>query len=85
MFDIETREDGRFVDRRWVIVKRRTEQEYVGVLDNDSGREELPLAPGLPLKFGPEHVIAIQRPPDGYVLAKYGPTFFEEPDHLDEE
>jgi hypothetical protein len=89
MFDIETRENGllvdRGVDRMWLIVKRRTGEAYVGVLDNDPGREELPLDPGLPLRFGPEHVIAIQRPPDGYVLEKYGPTFFDEPDYLDDE
>jgi hypothetical protein len=89
MFDIETREGGllvdRGVDRMWVIVKRRTGEAYVGVLDNDPGRDELPLGPGLPLKFGPEHVIAIQRPPDGYVLAKYGSAFFEEPDFLDDD
>jgi hypothetical protein len=39
----------------------------------------------LPTTFPiPEHVIAIQAPPDGYVLAKYGPTFFEDPDALDD-
>lgn len=63
LFDIETRENGhlidRGVDRMWVIVKRRSGEAYVGVLDNDPGREALQLGPGQPLKFGPEHVIAI--------------------------
>jgi hypothetical protein len=88
MFDIETREGGRLidrgVDRMWVIVKRRTGKEFVGVLDNDPGGPELPLVAGLALRFGPEHVIAIQRPPEAYVLEKYGPTFFDDPDFFDD-
>jgi hypothetical protein len=38
LFDIETREHGRIVDRgvdrMWVIVKARTEHGYIGVLGN---------------------------------------------------
>jgi hypothetical protein len=82
LFDIETREDGivgRGVDRMWVIVKRRTGATYSGVLDNDPGTaQNLSLRPGTEVNFGPEHVIAIERPPDGYVLAKYGQHFFDE-------
>jgi len=82
LFDIETREDGRVVDRGvdrlWVIVKTRTKGVYCGILDSDPGQaEELPLRPGTEVNFLPEHVIAIDRLPDGYVLGKYGPTFFE--------
>jgi hypothetical protein len=88
MFDIESRENGRLidrgVDRMWVIVKRRIGDGYIGVLDNDPGRDGHLLSEGLPLRFGPEHVIAIQRPPDGYVLSKYGLTFFDDPDFLDD-
>jgi hypothetical protein len=44
LFDIETREGGRIVDRgvdrMWVIVKARTEGGYMGVLDNDPGSAE---------------------------------------------
>ena len=83
LFDIETKEDGqvvdRGVDRLWVIVKRRVGTSYTGVLDSDPGRAAgLNLSPGIELSFGPEHVIAIKRPPDGYVLQKYGPEFFED-------
>lgn len=82
LFDIETREGGRVmdrgVDRLWVIVKTRTEGGYRGILDSDPGRAEgMTLFPGAVVDFLPEHVIAIDRPPDGYVLGKYGPTFFE--------
>src|SRR5262249_48669827 len=44
LFDIETREEGRVVDRgvdrMWVIVKGRTEGAFIGVLDNDPGIAE---------------------------------------------
>ena len=82
LFDIETREAGRVVDRgvdrMWVIVKSRVGEQYCGVLDSDPGHAEgLPLHPGIEVTFAPEHVIAIERPPDGYVRRKYGPSFFE--------
>ena len=82
LFDIETREGGRVVDRgvdrMWVIVKGRTGALYRGVLDSDPGQAEgLSLRPGIEVNFLPEHVIAIERPPDRYVLEKYGPNFFE--------
>jgi hypothetical protein len=85
MFDIETREDGRVidrgVDRMWVIVKRRSVASgaYDGVLDSDPGRaENLTLRPGTAVTFGPEHVIAVERPPESYVLEKYGADFFKD-------
>ena len=82
LFDIETREAGRVVDRgvdrMWVIVKSRVGDLYCGVLDSDPGHDEgLPLHPGIEVTFAPEHVIAIERPPDGYVRDKYGASFFE--------
>jgi hypothetical protein len=85
MFEIETREGGRVidrgVDRMWVIVKRPSvvTGAYDGVLDSDPGRaENLALRPGTVVIFGPEHVIAIERPPEGYVFEKYGASFFED-------
>jgi len=83
LFDIETKEGGRVVDRgvdrMWVIVRRRTGDVYSGVLDSDPGQAEgLSLRPGTEVNFRPEHVIAIERPPDGYVLEKYGQDFFEQ-------
>ena len=83
LFDIETREAGRTIDRgidrMWVIVKRTTGNVYVGVLDSDPGAAEgLTLRPGMEILFGPEHVIGIERPPEGYVLEEFGPGFFEE-------
>jgi hypothetical protein len=82
LFDIETRDAGRVVDRGvdrlWVIVKRRVGDQYYGVLDSDPGHaERLSLRPGVEVIFAPEHVIAIQRPPEGYVQAKYGARFFD--------
>ena len=83
LFDIETREEGRVVDRgvdrMWVIVKARTELGYVGVLDNDPGTaENLRLREGDSITFGPEHVADIATPPREYVVKKYGASFFGE-------
>ena len=83
LFDIETREGGRVVDRgvdrMWVIVKARTEFGYVGVLDNDPGTaENLRLREGDRITFGPEHVADIATPPREYVIKKYGASFFGE-------
>jgi hypothetical protein len=82
LFDIETKEGERVidrgVDRMWVIVKRRKGNLYTGVLDSDPGRAEgLSLREGVEVVFSAEHVIAIARPPEGYVVDKYGPAFFD--------
>ena len=82
LFDIETRDAGRIVDRGvdrlWVIVRKRAGELYSGVLDSDPGSADgLTLRQGTDVLFGPEHVIAIERPPEGYVLNKYGRGFFE--------
>jgi hypothetical protein len=81
LFDIETREAGRAidrgVDRLWVIVKRRAGIHYVGVLDSDPGiAQGLTLRPGTEVLFGPEHIIDLDHPPRSYVIDKYGPDFF---------
>ena len=63
----------------WVIVKRTTGKMYVGILDSDPGATQgLTLRPGIEILFGPEHVIGIERPPEGYVVERFGRDFFEE-------
>lgn len=82
LFDIETKDGERVVDRgvdrMWVIVKRRGGNLYTGVLDSDPGcADGLSLREGVEVVFSAEHVVAISRPPEGYVLDKYGPAFFD--------
>ena len=64
----------RGVERMWVIVARRTQGAYVGVLDSEpKGIESSSrLAPGIELLFLPEHIVDIDEPPLDYVLRKYG-------------
>jgi hypothetical protein len=81
LFDIVTKEMGRVidrgVDRMWVIVRAREGGGYVGLLDNDPRTAEgLLLRPGAEVRFGPEHVARVARPPREYVLDKYGSDFF---------
>ena len=83
LFDIETREEGRVVDRgvdrMWVIVKSRTEGGYIGVLDSNPGTaENLRLYEGDSITFRPEHISEIGSPSREYVMKKYGATFFDE-------
>ena len=60
----------------WVIVKARTEEGYVGVLDNNPGAaENLKLRERDLVAFGPEHVTEIGRPPREYIVEKYGTSF----------
>ncbi len=82
MFDIETRDNGRVVDRgvdrMWVLVKLRTDDGYIGVLDSDPGyAENLNLVRGVEITFQADHVIEIDRPPAGYIEETYGPEFFQ--------
>ncbi len=82
LFDIETRDDGRIVDRgvdrMWVIVKASYNEGYLGVLDSDPGAaENLRLRQGDTVDFGPEHVAELGNPPRDYVVARYGASFFE--------
>lgn len=83
LFDIETRRNGRVIDRgidrMWVIVRRRDENHLSGVLDSDPGRAEgLDLRPGQIVSFGPEHIVRIETPPRDYVVEKYGASFFRD-------
>ena len=82
LFDIETRDAGRVVDRgverMWVIVKTKAKGLYIGILDSDPGiAKGLTLRPGTEVLFGVEHVISIDRPPADYLLGKFGPGFFD--------
>jgi hypothetical protein len=77
LFHIETKDAGsvidRGIDRMWVIVMTVTPEGYLGVLDNDPGYAEgLNLRAGDIIAFGPEHVAAIDHPPMGYAVRKYG-------------
>ena len=80
LFDIDTREQGKMVDRgvdrMWVIVKSVTDG-YLGVLDNHPGLAEgLDLAGGDLISFSPLHICAIEHPLREYVIATYGADFF---------
>jgi hypothetical protein len=82
LFDIETREGGivvdRGVDRMWVIVTEVDGPLYVGVLDSDPGMADgLELRPGSEVLFRAEHVCGIDRPPDDYLVARFGPSFLD--------
>ena len=62
----------------WVIIKAKTEEGYIGVLDNDPGTaENLTLHERDLVIFGPEHVADVRRPPRDYIVEKYGASFFE--------
>jgi hypothetical protein len=51
-------------ERMWAIVSEvRPDGTYLGDLDNDPDLVT-ELKPGDPIKFGPEHVVAIQYSPD---------------------
>ncbi|WP_162601236.1 hypothetical protein [Occallatibacter savannae] len=79
LFDIQTSENGIVMERMWVIVKSRTEEDYIGVLDSDpvSIREFGPHT-GESITFRPEHIASISSPPREYVIDKYGVSFFGE-------
>jgi hypothetical protein len=83
LFDIETRENGRVIDRgvhrMWVIVRSCNEEGYIGVLDSDPGIEgDVQLHQGDFIKFGPEHIAEIDTPARDYVIKKYGASFLDE-------
>ena len=83
LFHIETKENGKVVDRgidrMWVITKVNFEGGYIGVLDNDPGSaENLTLREGDMVFFMPEHVSDIEKPPRSYIIEKFGESFFEE-------
>lgn len=77
LFDIETRESGqvvdRGVDRMWVLVTERNGDDYIGILESDPGMaENLSLRRGSEVLFRPEHVCEINRPPDGWLVQRFG-------------
>ena len=79
LFDIETGENGRIMERMWVIVKTRIEGGYIGVLDNNPVSSKNPsLRAGESITFGPEHIASISTPPREYVVERYGKSFFGE-------
>lgn len=83
LFDIETHENGKIIDRgidrMWVIIKIKTGDRYIGVLDNNPGlAENLKLHEGDFILFGPEHISNIDRPPHEYIVKKYGASFFSQ-------
>lgn len=77
LFDIQASENGIVMERMWVIVKSRTDQGYIGVLESDpvSVREFGPHT-GECITFRPEHIASISSPPREYVIDKYGASFF---------
>jgi hypothetical protein len=71
------------VERMWVIVHRRTDDGYVGVLDSsptstDPGASSL--VRGCVVVFASEHVADISTPARDYVIRQYGETFFSDAD-----
>ena len=71
------------VERTWVIVHRRTDDGYVGVLDStptstDAGASSL--VRGAVVVFAPQHVADISTPARDYVIRQYGETFFSDAD-----
>ena len=61
MFRISS-ETSETVERMWVRVDERVGGNYLGTLDNDP-RTTREFTAGIPVNFGPEHIIAIYRKP----------------------
>jgi uncharacterized protein YegJ (DUF2314 family) len=71
LFEFETGENGRIMERMWVIVQARIESGYIGVLDNDPvSAKNLSLRAGASITFGPEHIASISVPPRAYVIER---------------
>ena len=69
---------GSGVERMWVIVRRRLEGLYVGVLDSTPlAVDSRSLPRGSTVVFAPEHIADISRPDREYVVARHGETFFD--------
>ena len=83
LFDIETRQGGkvidRGVDRMWVIALPPREGQtsrHLGILDSDPGRaDKLRLRKGDIIPFRPEHVCRVDRPPRAFLLEAHGALF----------
>ena len=70
------------VERMWVLVRERrasTEARilYQGILDSTPATDSATLSRGARIVFSPEHVAAIDAPPRGYIIRRYGEAFFE--------
>lgn len=69
---------GSGIERMWVIVRRRLDGLYVGVLDSAPlDADSRSLRRGSTIVFAPEHIADISRPDREYVVARYGETFFD--------
>lgn len=82
LFDIETRAEGTIIDRgterMWVLVKSKSAEGYIGVLDSNPGSaSNLNLHEGDLILFRPEHICEIDTPPRDYIIEKYGNSFFQ--------
>ncbi|KIC14074.1 hypothetical protein RA20_21645 [Leisingera sp. ANG-Vp] len=80
LFDIETREAGKLIDRgidrMWVIVIAVLPRGYQGVLDSDPGTaENLKLFRGDLIEFGPDHICKVDQPPEEFLKKEYGEYF----------
>ena len=76
LFDIETRENGKIidrgVDRMWVIVTEVLPNGYRGILDSDPGTaENLSLFRGDSIEFNADHICKIDQPPEEYLKREY--------------
>jgi hypothetical protein len=70
VFDIEVRNEGKLAivgERMWVIVKEKTDDTYIGILDNQptcsNFEDNVYLCLGAEIPFKAEHVIDIATPP----------------------
>lgn len=83
LFIIETEDESGIeqgVERMWVIVKKRIEGFYIGILDSEPATFEPDpefLCRGAEIVFKPEHVIDISNPPREYIVDEYGEDFFQ--------
>jgi hypothetical protein len=74
IFEIEAEEEDGTVststERMWVIVSRRADDYYIGVLDSEPvtvpNDGEFYLCRGAKIPFQPVHVIAVSNPPEEY-------------------
>jgi hypothetical protein len=71
------------VERMWVIVRRRVDNRYVGVLDStptSTAPDASSLVRGCAVVFAPEHVADISTPRREYIIQQYGEAFFGDED-----
>jgi hypothetical protein len=76
----ETTRVERGVERMWVIVRRRADGLYVGILDSTPTSTDpvtSSLARGCEVLFAPEHIADVSVPARAYVTAQWGEGFFD--------